>query len=537
MKRHKLTGSMLATLAMTLLAVSNTHGIPADLAAPVLVEVRPSPPVAGFPLLVRLHHPLLDIHAGQLQWRFVGESHWHTLPGCALALPKVADKPLALQFRVVDSHGQASPVTAVVRTPIPAWPRFWVIRTDPEVGPIYGQPFHIYLVAQSPLLRQVHMEWRLPGQADWQRMREFSLTLPPVQSAPVRVEFRAVDETGLASPPAMFSWNLYPLTRSFPVSELAGWRGRVSLNGLALLAGTDLALVCGDHGLVAVLNWQTGRVTLLAGHDDEEPVWDVATVRTASSGWLGVSGSADGTAIVWNLEKGTLWQHLHGHTGSVNAVAFSPDGQFVLTAGEDGLCLVWEIVTGKIVRKLPLPAQAPVCTLRTWLQDKELMVAIGDANLQFHIWNASADKLLVSQVADTSKVWALAIFPDVRLLTGGELPYVRLWRFAAGKIEHLFDLRIPRLTYGRFYPDATFTAADFTPDGRYALACNRAGQLALWDLHSGELIRTYDQPGREWLLKDQRCGFSDVQVTPDSLFVLTTDRDGFLRVWFIGDRP
>jgi WD40 repeat protein len=42
---------------------------------------------------------------------------------------------------------------------------------------------------------------------------------------------------------------------------------------------------------------------------------------------------------------------IQGHSGLINALQFSPDGQYLASGGEDGLLLVTDITTGTVVRK------------------------------------------------------------------------------------------------------------------------------------------------------------------------------------------
>src|SRR5205085_178041 len=59
------------------------------------------------------------------------------------------------------------------------------------------------------------------------------------------------------------------------------------------------------------------------------------------------SGGGDKTVRVWDARTGQELAALHGHTGQVTAVAFSPDGQHVLSreAGA-GKGLTWDVATG-----------------------------------------------------------------------------------------------------------------------------------------------------------------------------------------------
>ena len=54
-----------------------------------------------------------------------------------------------------------------------------------------------------------------------------------------------------------------------------------------------------------------------------------------------LSGDLDHEAILWDVETGKLLHTLSGHTGTVNVVAFSPDGQQLVTGSADKTARVW----------------------------------------------------------------------------------------------------------------------------------------------------------------------------------------------------
>jgi WD40 repeat protein len=53
------------------------------------------------------------------------------------------------------------------------------------------------------------------------------------------------------------------------------------------------------------------------------------------------------TVMVWDAVSGQDRLQLAGHTASVKALAFSPDGRLLLSGGEDGALRVWNLQTGK----------------------------------------------------------------------------------------------------------------------------------------------------------------------------------------------
>jgi WD40 repeat protein len=63
-----------------------------------------------------------------------------------------------------------------------------------------------------------------------------------------------------------------------------------------------------------------------------------------------VSGSLDQTIHVWNVMTGeTVGGSFTGHTDSVSSVAFSPDGQHVVSGSRDQTIRVWNAMTGETV--------------------------------------------------------------------------------------------------------------------------------------------------------------------------------------------
>ena len=98
--------------------------------------------------------------------------------------------------------------------------------------------------------------------------------------------------------------------------------------------------------MLADAAYAPGTRLLFLGH--EGAVQDVAITP---NGRLALSASVDQTLILWDLITGKQVRRLEGHTGAVNGVAISQDGETAVSGSADNSLILWDLATGTIIRR------------------------------------------------------------------------------------------------------------------------------------------------------------------------------------------
>jgi WD40 repeat protein len=78
----------------------------------------------------------------------------------------------------------------------------------------------------------------------------------------------------------------------------------------------------------------------------------VNAVSITPDGQKAISGSHDKTCILWDLVTGKVLHILRGHSSYVTSVSITPDGQTAISGSLDSTCILWDLQNGDTIHTL-----------------------------------------------------------------------------------------------------------------------------------------------------------------------------------------
>ncbi|MGQ0848821.1 MAG: nSTAND1 domain-containing NTPase [Actinomycetota bacterium] len=187
---------------------------------------------------------------------------------------------------------------------------------------------------------------------------------------------------------------------------------------------------------------------------------------------LGVGSRQGGLKLYDPDGRGPIGDVLTGHTGAVEEITFTPDGRQMVTVGQDGAILRWDLTN-------PSDVHPPD---------------------------------LIGRAADI--LWGAAMSPNGETLaTAGEDGVIQLW-----DLENRTPIGSP-LTDDGF----DMLTVRFSPDGSILLAGNGRGQMIGWEMESRRVaLERFSAHGSDiW----------EIVFAPSGGAVATASSDGRIRLW------
>jgi WD40 repeat protein len=237
----------------------------------------------------------------------------------------------------------------------------------------------------------------------------------------------------------------------------------------------------------------------------------VTAVAYSPDGRYVLTASFDKTARLWDAKSGRLLRSLKGHKEYVSSVSFSPDGRSALTGSYDGTARIWDLETGEELYQFEGHA-SQVLGVAFDPTGRQVLTASDDHTVL--IWDVETGRQ-VQLLRAGSGLLSATFSPNGNLVAaGGRDKVVYLWNSKTGE-------EVRRLAG---HSDPVWSVS-FSPDGRYLASGSDDGTARIWRVSSGREVHRFSADN-----------VMAVAFSPDSRFLLTGHygvEESLARIWEI----
>jgi WD40 repeat protein len=266
-------------------------------------------------------------------------------------------------------------------------------------------------------------------------------------------------------------------------------------------------------GEVRLWDVKTGRPSA-SFSEGTQPVTSVAfspdgqTLATGSGGFDFQWNPLPGEVRLWDVQSGRTKAILLGEAIGGHAVAFSPDGQTLVSGPHDGAVRLWDVNTGEV--KATLQGQRRPVTSLAYSPDGQTLAISCDTGAQ--LWDV---KPLRQKATFPGVTKTLALDPMGLTFASPFNKTVVIWDVKTGQLKATL----------RGHTEGVHSVA-FSPDGRTLASASSDQTVRLWDVRTTQARVTLQaHTDRVW----------SVAFSPDGQTLASGSWDRTVRLWDLGE--
>ncbi|XP_045639837.1 WD repeat-containing protein 90 isoform X5 [Ursus americanus] len=331
------------------------------------------------------------------------------------------------------------------------------------------------------------------------------------------------------------------------------------------------AYTCG--GLVVVEDLHSGAQQHWLGHPEEISTLALSHNAQVLASASGCSGTASSCHIhIWNVPGGSCQHLISYHSTAVQALAFSPDDELLVTLGDygDRVLALWSMATYELlasthlpepvhsvafnprdagelacvgqgtitfwlvqqhgtnislqVRREPIPEEVGAGELTSLCYGAAPLLYCGSNAGQVCVWDTSARRCFLVWDADDGEIGVL-LCSGARLVSGSNTRRLRLW--AVGAVPEL------RCKGSRARSSSVFMERELTLDGAVVSAVfHDSMDMGVVGTTAGTLwYVSWAEGASTRLISGHRSKVNEVVFSPSTSHWATCSDDGSVRVW------
>src|SRR5919202_1429968 len=251
-------------------------------------------------------------------------------------------------------------------------------------------------------------------------------------------------------------------------------------------------------------------------------------IAITPDGQVMVTGGNDRIITVRNLKTGRILRTLTRHSDSIYALCLSRDGQFLASGGRDRMLHVWNLhvatnynsvsptsrtIGDGLTNTFTGHSDSINCIAMT---PNGKMLVTGSEDSTIALCNLETGKILACLEEHEAGVKAIALTPDGKMLVSASADHtIKLWQ--------LPKVKTPTHTLTG-HSDWVKCLA-ITPDSKILASGSQDKTIKLWDLDTGELKNT---------LVGHWGDVNSIAIAPDGQTLISCSRDETIQLWHLG---
>lgn len=241
------------------------------------------------------------------------------------------------------------------------------------------------------------------------------------------------------------------------------------------VTGDWIALAATGLGQLLVWEWQSEQYVMKQqGHASE-----MSCIAYSPDGQYIVTGGEDSKVKLWNVNSGFCFVTFSEHTSSVTAVQFSNNKKFLVSASLDGTVRAYDIIRYRNFRTFtsPQPVQFSCVALD---HSGEFLAAGGQDIFEIYLWSMKLGRLLEILSGHEGPVISIAFSPvasSSTMVSGSWDKTIKIWNCLESSSDHeTIDL----------LSDAM--AVCFNPNGEEIAVATLNGNISTFNVKSSQHI-------------------------------------------------
>ncbi len=239
-----------------------------------------------------------------------------------------------------------------------------------------------------------------------------------------------------------------------------------------------------------------------------------------------IASGSRGEIKLWDLNKGNLITTLSeypwvrsGIVDEVNYLAFSPDGQTLVSGGADSTIKMWHLGAKDLIDIMHKHNGMVRCVGFT--PDGRILATGGD-DRKIEFWNMTERQVAMTLSLEDTAAHSFVFSQDGQSFVTGSYRKVKVWHISSPNPEfYCLNVKLQHSLAGHSHIVSSLV---LSKDGKMIVSASKDKTIKIWHLERGELIRT---------LKAHKDAVYAVALSKDEQILASGSADKTIKLWHV----